>query len=186
MPETLKERLDQDGDFQAYIEKLPELLTSVHKTTTKFPLIEASASRQILSQQIGQIPQKPRSVGVIKSTFVRNLDKTSQIVTSRTSSIIPFNISHQPPSNEPARDAEEDNLEDINQVINNLFSDNPDDSPPEVNKPLLIENTPTTPITPDHSPFPSPHTNPKPLPNMEPPISTPLDTHQIASSTQEV
>ena len=56
MPETLKERFDQDGDFQAYIEKLPKLLTSVQNITTKFPLIEASVPRQILSQQIVQIP----------------------------------------------------------------------------------------------------------------------------------
>ena len=49
MLKTLKERFDQDGDFQAYIEKLPKLLTSVQKITTKFPLIEASASLQILS-----------------------------------------------------------------------------------------------------------------------------------------
>ena len=77
MPESLKERFDQDGDFQAYIEELPELLTSIQKITTKCPLIEANASRKILSQKIGQIPQKPRSVGIIKSTFLRNPDKTS-------------------------------------------------------------------------------------------------------------
>ena len=29
MPKTLKERFNQDYDFQAYIEKLPKLLTSV-------------------------------------------------------------------------------------------------------------------------------------------------------------
>ena len=53
MPETLKEQFNQNDDFQEYIETLHELLTSVQKITTKFPLIEASAPRHILSQQIG-------------------------------------------------------------------------------------------------------------------------------------
>ena len=56
MPKTLKEQFDHDGDFQAFIEKLPELLTSVHKITTKCPLIESNSVRQILSQQIDPIP----------------------------------------------------------------------------------------------------------------------------------
>ena len=45
MPKILKERFDQDRDFQAYIEKLPELLTSVQNITTKCPLFEAGGSR---------------------------------------------------------------------------------------------------------------------------------------------
>ena len=49
MLETLKERLNHDGDFQAYIEKLPKLFTSAQKITTKCPLIESSSARQTLS-----------------------------------------------------------------------------------------------------------------------------------------
>ena len=70
-------------------------------------------------------------------------------------------------------------------MIDKLLFDDPANSPLEVEDPLSAENIPTTPITPDHSPSPSPPPNPKPLPNLEPPISTPPDTHQVASSTQE-
>ena len=125
MPETLKERFDQDSDFQAYIEKLPELLTSVQKITTKCPLIKASGSRQLIPPQPGQIPQNLRSMGIIKSTFLRNPDKTSQVVASQTSSFILTDIPHPPLANDPARDVEEENLEEINLVINNLYSDDP-------------------------------------------------------------
>ena len=55
MPKTLKERFDQDIDFQAYIKKLPELLTFVEKITTKCPLFETGGSRQRIPQA-GQIP----------------------------------------------------------------------------------------------------------------------------------
>ena len=41
MSETVKEKFDRDRDLQAYIEKLPELLTSVQKLATKAPLVEA-------------------------------------------------------------------------------------------------------------------------------------------------
>ena len=122
MMETLKERFDHDGDFQAFIEKLTELLTSIQKITTKCPLIQSSSPRQILSQQIGLIAQKPRSAGTIKSIFLRNPNKTSQIVTSRTSSFIPFDIPYPPLANESAKDVEEYNLKDINRVIDNIFS----------------------------------------------------------------
>ena len=37
MPETLKEWFDQDGDFQAYIEKLPKILTSIQKNYHQIP-----------------------------------------------------------------------------------------------------------------------------------------------------
>ena len=53
MPETLKERFDQDGDFQAFIEKLPELFTSTQKIITKCPLSVSSSARQTLAQQMG-------------------------------------------------------------------------------------------------------------------------------------
>ena len=71
-------------------------------------------------------------------------------------------------------------------MIDNLFSDDPANSPPKVKDPLSTNNVPTTPITLDHSPSPPPPPNPEPLPNPEPPISTPPDTHQDTSSTQEV
>ena len=130
MPKTLKERFDHDDDFHAYIEKFPELLTSVQKITTKCLLIKASGSRHLIPPQPGQIIHKSRSVGVIKSTFVRNPDKIAQVVSSRTSSLILADIPHPPLANEPSRDVEEENLEEINWVIDNLFSDYPEDSPP--------------------------------------------------------
>ena len=80
MPKSLKDRFDEDKDFQAYIEKLPELLTFVQKITTKCPLFEAGGSRQLVPSQPIQITQKPRYVGVLKSTFVRNPDKTAQVI----------------------------------------------------------------------------------------------------------
>ena len=127
-------------------------------------------------------------MGTIKSIFLRNPDKTSQIVARRTSSFTPLDVLNPIQANEPTRDAEEDNQEDIlaiNQVIDSLFSDDPSNSPLEVEDPLSTNNIPTTPITQDHSPSPPPLPNPKPLPNPEPPFSTPPDTHRAASSTQE-
>ena len=132
-----------------------------------------------------QIPQNPRTVGSMRSTFLRNFDTTSQIAANRTSSFIPLDISHHLPANETVRELEEDTQEDINQVIDNLLSDEPAISPPEVENPLSIEKIPTTPITPDHSPSPVPHTNLEQFPNPEPPTSNPLETHRVASSTQE-
>ena len=70
-------------------------------------------------------------------------------------------------------------------MIENLLSNNPSNSPPEVENPPPIENIPTTPITPDYSPSPSPTPNKEPLPTHEPPISTPPDMHQATSSTQQ-
>ena len=81
MPETLKERFDQDIDFQAYIKKLPELLTFVQKITTKCPLFETGGCRQRFPQ-LGQIPQRPRIVAMLKSTFLRNPGKTTEVVAS--------------------------------------------------------------------------------------------------------
>ena len=40
MPKTLKERFDQDIDFQAYIENLLELLTSIQKITPSVPCLK--------------------------------------------------------------------------------------------------------------------------------------------------
>ena len=124
-------------------------------------------------------------MGTIKSTFLRNPDKTSQIVASHTSSFSSSDISNPIPTNEPTRDIEEDNQEDINQVIDNLFSHDLENSPPEFEDPTSNDNIPTTPITLDHSPSPPPLPNPKPLPNLGPPVSNPPDTHQATSSTQE-
>ena len=134
------------------------------------------------------IPQKSRTIGSIKSTFLRNLDKTSQVVASRTSSFTPSSINHPTPPNELVGDLEENDQEDIlaiNQVIDNLFSDNPANSPLEFEYPPSTKNIPTTPLTPDHSPSPSPPPNSELFPNPEPLDLNPLDTHQAASSTQE-
>ena len=133
-------------------------------------------------------------MGTIKSIFLRNPDNTSQIVTSHTSSFTPLDVLNPIQANEPTRDAEEDNQEDIlaiNQVIDNLFSDDPANSPPKVEDPLLTHNIPTTPITPDHSPSPPPLPNPEPLPNpkpsvLEPYVPNPPETHPATEHTQEI
>ena len=54
MSEAVKEKYDRDRDLQAYIEKLPELLTSVKNITTKAPLFEAGGSR-LPTPQLGQV-----------------------------------------------------------------------------------------------------------------------------------
>lgn len=122
---------------------------------------------------------------------MRNPDKTTQVVASRTSSFIPANIPHPPLSIEPARYVEEENLEEINQVIDNLLYELPKDSPPQFEDPIP-DHIPATPIMFDHSPSP-------PLPNLEsapepsapetsvsePSAKNPLDTHPVAKLIQE-
>ena len=54
MLETLKEKFNRDRDLQAYIEKLPKLLTSVQNLTTKAPLFEVGGSR-MTAPQLGQV-----------------------------------------------------------------------------------------------------------------------------------
>ena len=46
MSEAMKEKYDRDRDLQAYIEKLPEIFTTVQKLSTKSPLFETGGSRQ--------------------------------------------------------------------------------------------------------------------------------------------
>ena len=55
MPKTVKERFDQDRDFEAYTKNLPKLLTSIQNITTKCPMFEARGSRQLIPPQPGQI-----------------------------------------------------------------------------------------------------------------------------------
>ena len=40
MSEAVKAKFDKDRDLQAFIEKLPEIFTSVQKLSTKSPLFE--------------------------------------------------------------------------------------------------------------------------------------------------
>ena len=40
MSEAVKEKFDKERDLQAFIEKLPEIFTSVQKLSTKSPLFE--------------------------------------------------------------------------------------------------------------------------------------------------
>ena len=46
MLEAVKEKFYRDRDLQEFIEKLPEIFTSVQKLSTKAPLFEASGSRK--------------------------------------------------------------------------------------------------------------------------------------------
>ena len=95
MSEAVKEKYNRDRDLQAYIEKLPEIFTTVQKLSTKVPLFEASGSRQL-----GQVLQRLKNFTTVTLTFERNLDKEAEVVTSRTTSIIPTNPEPNPPANE--------------------------------------------------------------------------------------
>ena len=46
MSEAVKEKFDRDRYLHAFIEKLPDIFTSVQKLSTKAPLFEAGGSRQ--------------------------------------------------------------------------------------------------------------------------------------------
>ena len=67
---------------------------------------------------------------MLKSTFLRNPDKTAEVVASRTTSIIPTDIDNPLPSNELTGNEEEESMDEINQEIDELFSDIPKGSPP--------------------------------------------------------
>ena len=114
MSKTLKEKFNRDRDLQAYIEKLPELLTSVQKLTTKAPLFEASGSR-LTAPQPGQILQRLRTFAIATSTFERNLNKEAEVVPSWTTSIIPIDPKPNPPANELTGDEEGEDMEEISQ-----------------------------------------------------------------------
>ena len=129
MLETVKENFDRDKDLQEYIEKLPELLMSVQKLTTKAPLFEASGSR-LTAPQPGQILQRLRTFAIVNSTFERNPDKEVEVVASRTTSIIPTDLEPNPPSNEPTGDEEGEDMDEINREIEELFFDLQEKSPP--------------------------------------------------------
>ena len=129
MSETLKEKFNHDRDLQAYIEKFPELLTLVQNLSTKSPLFEVGESR-IPSPQPGQVLQRLRMVAVISSTFQRNLNKEVEFVTSQTTSIIPFDLEPNPTVNEPTRDEEGEDMDEINREIEELFSNLHGNSPP--------------------------------------------------------
>ena len=122
MPKTLKERFDWDRDFQVYIKKFPELLTSVQKITTKCPLFEAGGSR-LPAPQPSQVPQRLRTVAVISLTFQRNPNNQAEVVASRTTSLIRIDLEPNPPANEQTWDEEGENMDEINREIDELFSD---------------------------------------------------------------
>ena len=122
MSELLKEKFNCDKDFQAYIEKLPELLTSIQKLSTKAPLFEFGGSR-IPTPQLGQVLQRLRIVAVISLTFQRNPDKQAEVVASQTTSYIPTDPEPNPPTNETTGDEEGEDMDKINQEIEELFSD---------------------------------------------------------------
>ena len=104
MPEAVKEKYDRGRDLQEYIEKLPEIFTMVQKLSTKAPLFEAGGSRQP-----GQVLQRLKNFATMTSTFERNLDKESEVVARRITSITLTNP-------EPTGDEEGENMEDISRV----------------------------------------------------------------------
>ena len=117
-------------------------------------------------------------MGFIQSTFLRNPDKSSQLVAAQTSSFTPTFT----PANELIRDLEDDDQGDaleIDQNIDNLFdcieSNDPIHPQLEVKNPISTEGIPTTQVTSSHSSPPSPPPTSEPLPNPEPPSSPPLE-----------
>ena len=64
MSEAVKEKFYRDRDLQAFIEKLPEIFTSIQKLSTKAPLFEAGGSRQL-----GQVLQGLKNFATLNSVF---------------------------------------------------------------------------------------------------------------------
>ena len=62
-------------------------------------------------------------MAVISSTFQRNPNKEAEVVASQTTSIISTNPEPNPPVNELTGDEEGEDMDEINQEIEELFSD---------------------------------------------------------------
>ena len=77
------------------------------------------------------------------------------MVTSRTTSLIPTDPEPNPPANESTRDEEGEDMDEISREIEELFSDLLKKSPPQTYDPSP-DHISTNPITPGHSPTPSP------------------------------
>ena len=132
-------------------------------------------------------------MGILKSSFLRNPNKSSQVVTSQTSSFTPSIINHPLLVNELDEGDLDTNHEVVrlgNQELDNLF--NSMESNKYVDLQLKIEDPvpesalPATPLTPDHSPSPSPPASLKPPPNIEPPSSPPLHMQTTTSPIHEI
>ena len=108
MLEAMKEKYDRDRDLQAYIEKLPEIFTTLQKISTKAPLFEAGGSKQP-----GQVLQRLNTFATVTSNFERNPKKEAKFITCRITSITLTTPEPHPPAPKPTRDEEGENMEDI-------------------------------------------------------------------------
>ena len=167
-------------------EKFLEIFTKVQNLSTKAPLFEVKGSRLPVSQP-SQVLQRPKTVAIIRSTFERNLDKEAEVIARRVTSITPTDPEPQPLAAKLTGGEEQENMEDINREIDQLFSDL--DSPPRIDNPPL-DHTSTNPITPNHSPTPSaPPPNSEPLiqpaaPEPPPPLVTIASTSELSTPNQ--
>ena len=129
-------------------------------------------------------------MGVIKSSFIRNLDKSSQVVVTHISSFIPSTETHPllvNEANESAIDIHTNHQietlttdQEIDNLLNSEETDNRVDSQPEVKNIMLIGTLSTTPSTPKYPPAPtSPPTSALPPKLVLP--STPLTDAQPAT-----
>ena len=82
-------------------------------------------------------------------------------------------------NNQVALDAEIDNLMEDEAI------DNPVELQLEVENPMSTNHFPTTPLTPDHSPSPSPPPALESPHNLEPPPSPPLEAETTTNPIQE-
>ena len=103
---------------------------------------------------------------IIKSSFIRNPDKSSHVVTTQISSFTPSIPNPPSPVNEVEEGAvvlDADNQVETlatNQEISNLIdseeTDNPIDFQPEVENLMPTDDLPTTPSNPEQPPSPTP------------------------------
>ena len=105
-------------------------------------------------------------MGIIKSLFIRNPDKSSHIVATQISSFTPSIPNPPSPVNEVDEGAVvldvDDQVETLatNQEISNLINSEETDNPikfqPEVENLMPIDDLPTTPSNPEKLPSPTP------------------------------
>ena len=82
MSKAVKGKFNKDRNLQPFIEKLPEIFTSVQKISTKSPLFEVGG------YQPGHEFQS-RTFATITSTFERNPNKEDEVTARRTATITP-------------------------------------------------------------------------------------------------
>ena len=89
IPGTLKEKIDKYAELQQFINNLPQLFRNAQQIKTTHKLTDSSSTRQSLTQQTDQVSPQPKFAGLIRSSFIWNPDKTSEVVVAQISSFTP-------------------------------------------------------------------------------------------------